>query len=93
MVFLHPREPPCNPCVRMSRSTVHRAGHPPSDAMAPDLSRSVLPFALIVDALDRLEGFDVPLGLIGGFSGVAGGDMRIISRRSDWQNAADRFDS
>ena len=78
----------------MSRSTVHRAG-PPSFRRNGTRPVALLT-ALCFDygrSGDRLEGFDVPLGLIGGFSGVAGGGMRIISQRSDWQDAADRFDS
>ena len=61
---------------------------------APDLARSEPPFACIVNALDCLEGFGVPFGPVGGFSGIAGeGDMRLSGRRSDRQDAADRFDS
>ena len=56
--------------------------------------RSVLPSAFLVDAPDRLEGFGVLFGPIRGFSGVAGdGGVRIMSRRSDQQDEADRLDS
>ena len=95
MVVLHPRETPCNPCFRMSRSTVHRGGPTvPPTQLVPNLARFEPPFAFIVDAPDRLEGFGVPLGPIRGFSRVANdGGIRIVGRRSDQQDAADRLDS
>ena len=62
--------------------------------LSPDLARSVPPSAFIVDAPDHLDGFGVLFGPVGRFSGVAGdGGMRIIGRRSDRQDAADRLDS
>ena len=62
--------------------------------LSPDLARSVPPSAFIVDAPDHLDGFGVLFGPVGRFSGVAGdGGMRIIGRRSDQQNAADRLDA
>ena len=52
------------------------------------------PMLSLWTALDRLEGFGVPFGLIGGLSGVAGdGGMCVVGQRSDQQDAADRLDT
>ena len=61
--------------------------------LRPDLARSVPSCAFVVDAPDRLEGFGVAFGPVEGFSGIAGGGVRISGRRSDRQDAADRLDS
>ena len=95
VVVMCPLETPCNPCFRLSRSTVHRAG-PPSfrrnsrqtfrAPYRPLLSLWTLWIVLRVSAsvLDRSEAFP---------GSRATAAWAKLGRRSDQQDAVDRLDS
>ena len=89
---------PGNPLqALLPHEPLHGASGPPAlrpTQLAPSLVRSVPSCAFGVDAPDRLEGFGVAFGPVGGFARIAGdGGMRVIGRRSDLQDATDRLDS
>jgi hypothetical protein len=64
-----------------------------SAKLMPDLARPVAALALVVAALDLLEVLRIALGAIRGQVWVAGDrSMRIVGRRGDRQNTADRLD-